>query len=102
LILIEGFAFNGLAAETRWTRRNLSPLLRKADHALRQASAFIEDTGEVNWLIADALKLEAPIPVIWQAVMQLFASRDVRRNGRAPSCRYATSLAGILLARRRA
>ena len=52
----------------------------KADPTLHKASAFIEDTGEVNWLIEDALKLEAPIPVISQAVMQLFASRDVRRN----------------------
>ncbi len=38
--------------------------------------AFIEDTGEVNWLVADALRMELPIPVISQAVMQLFASRD--------------------------
>lgn len=52
----------------------------KADPTLHKASAFVEDTGEVNWLIEDALKLEAPIPVISQAVMQLFASRDVRRN----------------------
>jgi 6-phosphogluconate dehydrogenase len=37
---------------------------------------YIEDTGEVNWLIADALKMEVPIPVIAQSVMQLFASRD--------------------------
>jgi 6-phosphogluconate dehydrogenase len=52
----------------------------KADPTLHQASAFVEDTGEVNWLIEDALKMEAPIPVISQAVMQLFASRDVRKN----------------------
>jgi len=41
---------------------------------------FVEDTGEVNWLVADALRLEVPIPVIAQSVMQLFASRDDRKN----------------------
>ncbi len=38
--------------------------------------AYVEDTGEVNWLVADALRMETPIPVISQSVMQLFASRD--------------------------
>lgn len=42
--------------------------------------AFVEDTGEVNWLIADALQLERPIPVIAQALMQLLASRDSERQ----------------------
>jgi 6-phosphogluconate dehydrogenase len=41
---------------------------------------YVEDTGEVNWLVADALAMEVPIPVIAQSVMQLFASRD---DGRA-------------------
>jgi 6-phosphogluconate dehydrogenase len=40
----------------------------------------VEDTGEVNWLVSDALRMEVPVPVISQAVMQLFASRDSRRN----------------------
>ena len=30
----------------------------------------------MNWLISDAMQMERPIPVIAQAVMQLFASRD--------------------------
>ncbi len=30
----------------------------------------------MNWLVSDALRMEAPIPVISQSVMQLFASRD--------------------------
>ena len=38
--------------------------------------SFIEDTGEVNWLVEDALRMEVPVPVIAQSVMQLFASRD--------------------------
>lgn len=41
---------------------------------------YVEDTGEVNWLVADALRMETPIPVIAQSVMQLFQSRDERRD----------------------
>lgn len=40
---------------------------------------YIEDTGEVNWLVEDALRMEVPIPVISASVMQLFASRDDRK-----------------------
>ncbi|WP_408096610.1 phosphogluconate dehydrogenase (NAD(+)-dependent, decarboxylating) [Peredibacter sp. HCB2-198] len=40
---------------------------------------YIEDTGEVNWLIQDALELEVPVPVISHSVMELFRSRD--KNG---------------------
>jgi 6-phosphogluconate dehydrogenase len=38
--------------------------------------SYIEDTGEVNWLIQDALNKEIPIPVISQSVMELFKSRN--------------------------
>ncbi|MFQ3667640.1 MAG: NADP-dependent phosphogluconate dehydrogenase [Fimbriimonadaceae bacterium] len=41
---------------------------------------FVEDTGEVNWLVGDAIRMEVPIPVIAQSVMQLFASRDDDRR----------------------
>jgi 6-phosphogluconate dehydrogenase len=34
----------------------------------------------VNWLVADALRMEAPVPVIAQSVMQLFGSRDQRKD----------------------
>lgn len=47
---------------------------------LSDVPPFVEDTGEVNWLIADALQMERPVPVIAQAVMQLFASRDAERQ----------------------
>ena len=47
---------------------------------LAEIPAYVEDTGEVNWLVDDALHMEVPIPVISQAVMQLFASRDDRKN----------------------
>ena len=38
--------------------------------------SHVEDTGEVNWLVNDAMHMEVPIPVISQSVMQLIASRD--------------------------
>lgn len=38
--------------------------------------AYVEDTGEVNWLVADAMQMERPVPVITASIMQLFASRD--------------------------
>lgn len=41
---------------------------------------YVEDTGEVNWLVSDALRMERPIPVIAQAVQQLFLSRDADRT----------------------
>ncbi|PRY52540.1 6-phosphogluconate dehydrogenase [Arcticibacter pallidicorallinus] len=41
--------------------------------------SYIEDTGEVNWLVADAMRMEVPVPVIAQSVMQLFASRNSDR-----------------------
>jgi 6-phosphogluconate dehydrogenase len=37
---------------------------------------YIDDTGEVNWLVTDALQLEVPIPAIATSVMQLLATRD--------------------------
>ncbi|MCM2349413.1 MAG: NADP-dependent phosphogluconate dehydrogenase [Bacteriovoracaceae bacterium] len=42
-------------------------------------SPYVEDTGEVNWLVSDALRLEVPLPVITQSVIELFRSRDDRR-----------------------
>jgi 6-phosphogluconate dehydrogenase len=44
---------------------------------------YVEDTGEVNWLVQDAIDKELYIPVISLSVMELFASRgsgmDIRR-----------------------
>jgi 6-phosphogluconate dehydrogenase len=50
---------------------------------LADVPRFVEDTGEVNWLVEDAMRLEVPIPVIAQAVMQLIASRDGDRSAAA-------------------
>lgn len=42
--------------------------------------SHIEDTGEVNWLLSDALHMEVPTPVIAQSLMELFRSRDTERT----------------------
>ena len=51
-----------------------------AEGGLERVPPFVEDTGEVNWLVADALRMEVPIPVIAQSVVQLFATRDGKKN----------------------
>jgi 6-phosphogluconate dehydrogenase len=51
-----------------------------ADPQMKKPGTYIEDTGEVNWLVADALRMEVPVPVIAQAVMQLIASRDETKD----------------------
>jgi len=48
----------------------------RAKGGLEAVEPYIEDTGEVDWLINDALHMEVPIPVIALAVMQLYTSRD--------------------------
>jgi 6-phosphogluconate dehydrogenase len=37
--------------------------------------SYVEDTGEVNWLVQEALNKEIPIPIIFQSVTELFKSR---------------------------
>lgn len=46
---------------------------------LDEVPAYVEDTGEVNWLVMDALEMGRPVPVISQSVMQLLQSRDEGR-----------------------
>ena len=50
------------------------PLVKQK--GLKNTPSHIEDTGEVNWLVGDALRMEVPIPAISSSVNQLFASRD--------------------------
>jgi 6-phosphogluconate dehydrogenase len=52
----------------------------RGDGGLKGIPPYVEDTGEVNWLVDDACHMEVPIPVIAQSVMQLFASRDEDKN----------------------
>jgi 6-phosphogluconate dehydrogenase len=58
-----------------WLIELMEAAYRK-EGGLKKIPPYIEDTGEVNWLINDAMRMEVPVPVISQAVMQLFASRD--------------------------
>lgn len=59
--------------------------LMAAAHAgeppLREVPPVVEDTGEVNWLLQDALALGVPLPVISQSVQQLVASREADAGG---------------------
>ncbi|MBS3815927.1 MAG: decarboxylating 6-phosphogluconate dehydrogenase, partial [Hadesarchaea archaeon] len=41
---------------------------------------YIEDTGEVNWLVQEAIKNEVPTPVIAQSVIELFKSRGEQKE----------------------
>jgi 6-phosphogluconate dehydrogenase len=49
-------------------------------HRQLKVPPYVEDTGEVNWLVDDALHMEVAIPVIALSVMQLIASRDDQKN----------------------
>ncbi|MGI0019552.1 MAG: phosphogluconate dehydrogenase (NAD(+)-dependent, decarboxylating) [Nitrososphaera sp.] len=45
------------------------------EEGIESIEGYVEDTGEVNWLLQDAINKEVPIPVISQSVMELFKSR---------------------------
>lgn len=48
--------------------------------ALGEVPDYVEDTGEVNWLIEEAIEKEIPVPVITQSVIELFRSRNKDSN----------------------
>jgi 6-phosphogluconate dehydrogenase len=52
----------------------------RSENGLDSVPGYVEDTGEVNWLVTDAIHMEVPVPIIAGAVMQLFLSRDDRKN----------------------
>jgi 6-phosphogluconate dehydrogenase len=51
----------------------------RSGSGLDKIPPYVEDTGEVNWLVDDAMRMEVPLPVIAQSVMQLLASRDQKK-----------------------
>ncbi|MGD0674362.1 MAG: phosphogluconate dehydrogenase (NAD(+)-dependent, decarboxylating) [Polyangiaceae bacterium] len=55
----------------------------RREGGLSRVPGYVDDTGEVNWLVADAMRMEVPIPVIAQSVMQLFLSRDGDEDAKA-------------------
>jgi 6-phosphogluconate dehydrogenase len=52
----------------------------REEGGLKLVPPYVDDTGEVNWLVGDAMRMEVPIPVIAQSVMQLLASRDLEKD----------------------
>jgi 6-phosphogluconate dehydrogenase len=48
--------------------------------ALGEVPDYVEDTGEVNWLVEEAIEKEIPVPVITQSVIELFRSRNKDSN----------------------
>jgi 6-phosphogluconate dehydrogenase len=42
---------------------------------IKDVPDYVEDTGEVNWLVQEAVEKEIPIPVITHSVIALFTSR---------------------------
>ena len=47
----------------------------KEEPNFENIESYVEDTGEVDWLVQDAINREIPIPIISQSVMELFKSR---------------------------
>ncbi len=47
---------------------------------LEEIPSYVDDTGEVDWLVGDAIAMDVPAPVIATSVMELMASRDPRRT----------------------
>ena len=77
-----GFSLDLAAIFKNWSNGSVIRgwLVELMEKGLREQNfdsiqSYIEDTGEVNWLIQDALNKEIPIPVISQSVMELFKSR---------------------------
>ncbi|TVR80832.1 MAG: 6-phosphogluconate dehydrogenase, partial [Rhodospirillales bacterium] len=62
-----------------WLVDLMEEAYRRGD-GMADVPAYVDDTGEVNWLVDDALRMDVPVPVIAQAVMQLIASRDDRKH----------------------
>jgi 6-phosphogluconate dehydrogenase len=44
--------------------------------AFQEIPDYVEDTGEVNWLVQEAVEKEISIPIITHSVMELFRSRQ--------------------------
>jgi 6-phosphogluconate dehydrogenase len=82
LLRRSGFDLDLVAIFKNWSNGSvirgwLVELMEKGlrDQGLAKTESYIEDTGEVNWLLQDAINKEIPIPVISQSIMELFKSR---------------------------
>ncbi|MBI2478132.1 MAG: hypothetical protein HYV60_05645 [Planctomycetia bacterium] len=52
----------------------------RSEGGTSHVSPYVEDTGEVDWLVNDALEMEVAVPVISQALLQVIGSRDEKKN----------------------
>jgi 6-phosphogluconate dehydrogenase len=59
---------------------DLMEAMYRKQGGLAKIPDYVDDTGEVNWLVDDALHMEVAIPVITQSVVQLVASRDGKHD----------------------
>lgn len=59
---------------------DLMETMYRKQGGLDKIPSYVDDTGEVNWLVDDALHMEVAIPVITQSVVQLIASRDGKHD----------------------
>lgn len=59
---------------------DLMEKIYREEESLEKIPPYVEDTGEVNWLVDDAMQMEVPVHVIAQSIMQLFASRDENKT----------------------
>jgi 6-phosphogluconate dehydrogenase len=82
LLSRSGFELDLAAIFRNWSNGSvirgwLVELMEKGlrEQGLTKTESYIEDTGEVNWLVQDAINKEIPIPVISQSIMELFKSR---------------------------
>ena len=77
---------NGAVVES-WLVELMARGLKKEDQFaetdtpdFRDVPNYVEDTGEVNWLVDEAIKGETPVPVITQSVIELLKSRGNQRH----------------------
>lgn len=60
--------------------QELSEMVDDPPEDFAEIPNVVEDTGEVNWLVQEAIKGETPVPVITQSVIELFKSRGNQRH----------------------
>ncbi|WP_410509035.1 decarboxylating 6-phosphogluconate dehydrogenase [Methanosarcina hadiensis] len=62
-----------------WLVELMEKGLRNFD-SLGEVPDYVEDTGEVNWLVEEAIEKEIPVSIITQSVIELFRSRNKHSN----------------------
>jgi 6-phosphogluconate dehydrogenase len=71
--------WRGGAVVRSWILDKLADAYR-SEGGTAHVPPYVEDTGEVNWLVNDALEMDVAAPVISQALLQVIASRDEQKR----------------------